>query len=52
MRYEYELVIIWYTGEKDVHKYFTREEAEKAEHGMRTAFGNQIDWSCVREKLR
>lgn len=46
----YELVIIWSTGEKDVYQYTTREEAEKAELGMRMAFGNQIEWSGIREK--
>lgn len=47
----YELVIIWCTGEKDIHGYPTREEAEKAELGMRTAFGSQISWSGIREKI-
>lgn len=46
----YKLTIIWCTGEKETYDYTTREEAEKAELGMRTAFGNQIDWSCVRER--
>lgn len=46
----WELVIIWFTSEKDIYTYPTREEAEKVELGMRTAFGNQIDWSCVRER--
>jgi hypothetical protein len=44
----YELVIIWDNGDKDVYEYPTREEAEKAELGMRIALGNQIAWSCVR----
>lgn len=44
----YELVIIWSNGDKDIYQYSTREEAEKAELGMRFALGNQIVWSCVR----
>lgn len=47
----YELIIIWSNGSKDVYEYPTENEAERAELGMRTALGNQIDWSCVRPKL-
>ena len=46
----YELVIIWSNGDKDIYTYPTQNEAENAELGMRTAFGNQISWSCTREK--
>ena len=47
----YELVIIWTNGDKDIHVYTTREKAERAEINMRIAFGNQIEWSCVRKKI-
>lgn len=46
---EYELVIVWYSGEKEVHEYKTKEEAEKAKAGYCMAFGHQL-WTCVREK--
>ena len=46
----YRLIIIWYTGEKEEYEYPTREEAEKAELGMRTAFGNQIQWTGINER--
>lgn len=46
----YELVIIWTTGEKETYGYTTREEAEKAELGMRMVFGNQIQWTGINER--
>lgn len=46
----YELVIIWTDGGKDVTEFVTREKAQKAELNMKMAFGNQIEWSCVRRK--
>lgn len=46
---EYELVIIWDSGEKEIHEYKTKEEAEKAKAGYYIAFGHQL-WGCVREK--
>ena len=48
---KYELVIIWTSGEKDVHEFESREAAEHAERGYKTAFGNQIEWTCVRQKI-
>ena len=44
----WELVIVWSNGDKDVYQYGTREEAEEAESGMGTAFGNQIAWTGIR----
>lgn len=41
---KYELIVIWETGEREVHEYNNREEAKKAEQGYETAFGNQISW--------
>ncbi len=48
---KYELVIVWETGEKTINEYESRELAEQAERGYKTAFGNQIEWSGVREQL-
>lgn len=45
----YQAVIIWETGEKEVHSYETREQAEKAVQGYHIAFGNQVQWAGVRE---
>lgn len=47
---KYELVIVWDSGEKEVHEYKTKEEAEKAMAGMYMAFGHHQLWCCVREK--
>lgn len=44
---KYTLVVVWYTGEKEEHGYNTREQAEKAEKGYKTAFGSQV-WTCIR----
>lgn len=44
----YELVVIWETGEKEVHAYATEEEAEAAGDGYKTVFGNQISWTGTR----
>ena len=46
----FELVVIWATGEKDIDEFVSKEDAERAEIGMRTAFGNQIEWTGVRRK--
>lgn len=53
---DYELVIIWDDNRDkkdrtDIHTYPTELKAEKAELGMRMAFGNQIEFSCVRPKF-
>lgn len=46
----YELVIIWNGGDKDITVYESEKDAQIAELNMRKAFGNQIDWSCVRRQ--
>ena len=46
---EYELVIVWYSGEKEIYTYKTEAEARKAKANMEMAFGRQL-WACVREK--
>ena len=45
----YKLIIIWCTGEKETYDYTTREEAEKAELNMRTAFGDQV-WTSIERR--
>ena len=49
---KYELVIIWETGEKEVHEYESQELAEQAERGYNNAFGKQIEWSGVRPQTQ
>lgn len=49
---KYELVIIWDTGEKEIHEYESEALARQAEAGYRRAFGRQIEWTCVREGRR
>ena len=46
---KYELVVIWETGEKEVHAYATKEEAQAADKGYKMAFGNQISWVGTRK---
>ena len=42
----YKLFVVWNTGEKEVHEYKTREEAEQAAAGYKMAFGEQV-WVSV-----
>ena len=49
---KYELVVIWETGEKEVHGYKSQEEAEEASRGYKMAFGNQIAWVGIRKVTR
>lgn len=44
-----EVVIIWDTGEKEVHQYDHILEAKMVKHGYEVAFGNQIQWIGIRE---
>ena len=46
---DYELVIVWESGEKAVYTYESKAEAEKARDGYIKVFGRQL-WACVREK--
>ena len=45
----FELVVIWYTGEKTFHKYNSKPDAERAESGYHVAFGNQISYTYIKE---
>ena len=47
----YELVIVWDTGEKEIHAYNTQEEAEIIGQGYKTAFGSQV-WYCTRRIIK
>lgn len=49
-KYKFELVVVWSTGEKEVHKYITEQEAEQGAENMRIAFGSQV-WVCVRPAM-
>lgn len=46
---KYELVVVWETGEKDIIPYSNEEEAKVIEYRYRMAFGNQIQWTGIRE---
>lgn len=48
---DYELVVVWDTGDKNIYEYRTEEEAENGAERMKTAFGNQIVWTGTRRKL-
>lgn len=40
----FRLTIVWETGEKEVHEYETREQAEEIARGFKMAFGSQVQW--------
>ena len=45
----FELVVIYYDGEKCIYEYQTREQAEKGEKNIRMAAGNQVSWTGIRK---
>jgi len=47
----YEAIIIWFTGEKEIHEFSTEAEAYKCCRRYVNAFGDQVDWTGVRQKL-
>lgn len=47
---KYELIIIWDTGEKEIHDYETYDAAKQGEENMRRAFGYQIAWAGINER--
>lgn len=49
---EYELIIIWSTGEKTIEVCSSKEQAEEGEKNYKMAFGGQISWTGIREKRR
>lgn len=46
----YELIVIWTSGEKEIHEFQSREQACETGDGYKMAFGTQIEWVGVREK--
>ena len=48
---DYELVVVWDDGSKDVWDYDTWEEAEQAGQNMKFALGDQVAWYGVRRKV-
>ena len=48
----YELVIIWDTGEREVHRYPSEDKANEIGYSMRKAFGRQIAFWCVRRAIK
>lgn len=44
---QYELLIIWQTGEKNIYKYSSEQKAQQGEKNMYKVFGNQILFSCI-----
>lgn len=47
---KYEVIIIWYTGEKDTYFYNTENEAIECINNMKMAFGNQITFTCINRR--
>lgn len=47
----YELIVVWFNGDKDIYAYESREAAEQAGAGMKMALGEQIAWYGVRRKI-
>lgn len=48
---EYELVVVWDDGSRDVWDYATWEEAEQAVQNMKFARDKQIAWYEARRKV-
>ena len=46
----YELIVIYTDGTKETAYYSTPERAQECENGFKTAFGNQIAFTCINEK--
>lgn len=47
---DFELVVVWDTGDKDIYEYRTEEEAEKGAERIKMACGNQVAWTGTRRK--
>ena len=47
----FELVVIWETGEKEIHAYATEEGAQAVANGYKMVFGNQIAWVGIRKAV-
>ena len=47
----YELIVIWSDGSTDRYNYATEEEARRCETNFKTAFGSQVSWTGLVDKL-
>lgn len=47
----YELVVVWEDGTKDIFEYDDYQGAAQGADNFKMAFGNQVQWCGVREKL-
>lgn len=47
----YELVIVWENGSKDVYTYDNEEAAYNGGESMKMACGNQLAWWGVRPQM-
>ena len=45
-----ELIVIYTDGTRETGYYSKRERAQECENGFKTAFGNQIAFTCINEK--
>ena len=48
----FEVVLIWFDGDKEIYSYSTQEKADRTCREMKNVFGNQISWIGVREVRR
>lgn len=49
---DWELVVVWETGETDVFEYETEEKAEQGGKNVKMACGTQVQWYGTRRKYR
>ena len=45
-----ELVIIWTDGTRNIYDYDTYDDAKEGYSNLYMAFGEQINWYCIRPK--
>jgi len=46
----FELIILYDDGSKEIGYYWTRQDAERAEVGFYKVFGLQVKYSYIRER--
>lgn len=49
---DYELIVLWDDGSKDIWNYATLEEVEQAVQNMKFARGKQVAWYEARRRAR
>lgn len=47
---KFVLRVIWENGERNEYSYNSKESAQEHERGFKTAFGNQITFTCILER--